>query len=156
MEGGEGGHFFALKTRSLDETPEPQPTALPRQPMVLGPSGQKPYSRNCPGHLALETKVAWCRRISFMTLLDSNLPSENGNFASNPPPLKWPRDARTQLKGEGPAKRDVKRRGQKAVGTGGGAGTGPFTPTPLPLPAGLAGKCRTMGAKGALRKFCLT
>ena len=44
-------------------------------------------------------------------------------------------------------------------GGGGGAGTRPFTPTlPPPLPPCwvLARKCRTMGAKGALRKFCLT
>ena len=43
---------------------------------------------------------------------------------------------------------------------GGGAGTGPFTPTPPPLPPPppwkLTGKCHTMGAKGALSKFCLT
>ena len=42
-------------------------------------------------------------------------------------------------------------------GHGGGAGTGPFTPTPPPPPCRvLAPKCRTMGAEGALRKFCLT
>ena len=42
---------------------------------------------------------------------------------------------------------------------GGEAGTGPFTPTPPPPPPRpwkLAGKCRTMGAKGVLSKFCLT
>ena len=43
------------------------------------------------------------------------------------------------------------------VGHGGGAGTGPFTPTPPPPPCWvLARKCRTKGAEGALRKFCLT
>ena len=43
-----------------------------------------------------------------------------------------------------------------STGGGGGAGTGPFTPTPPPLPCWfLAGKCRTMGAEGALGKFCL-
>ena len=41
---------------------------------------------------------------------------------------------------------------------GGAAGTGPFTPTPPPPPPCrvLARKCRTMGAEGTLRKFCLT
>ena len=40
---------------------------------------------------------------------------------------------------------------------GGLAGTGPFTPTPPPLPPSrnLVRKCRTMGAKGALRNICL-
>ena len=32
----------------------------------------------------------------------------------------------------------------------------PPPPSPPPPPWKLAGKCRTMGAEGALRKFCLT